>query len=82
MSMTDRGWGCGAAASRIGRIATDQQGAIVARSRKRSIILLEAECDATEYAMLWTLSTITGYAVSGIDGHLGTVADLLFDDTD
>lgn len=32
--------------------------------------------------MLWTLSTVTGYAVSGIDGHLGTVADLLFDDTD
>ena len=31
--------------------------------------------------MLWTSSTVKGYAVSGIDGHLGTVADLLFDDT-
>lgn len=30
--------------------------------------------------MLWATSTIKGYAISGIDGKLGTVTDLLFDD--
>lgn len=30
--------------------------------------------------MLWTAFKLKGYAVSGTDGHLGTVADLLFDD--
>jgi hypothetical protein len=30
--------------------------------------------------MLWTAAMMKGYAVSGIDGHLGTVSDLLFDD--
>lgn len=32
--------------------------------------------------MLWNASMMKGYLVSGIDGHLGTVSDLLFDDTD
>lgn len=31
--------------------------------------------------MLWTASMMNGYVVSGIDGDLGTVTDLLFDDT-
>lgn len=31
--------------------------------------------------MLWTAFGMKGYAVSGIDGNLGTVTDLLFDDT-
>ena len=31
--------------------------------------------------MLWAASMMKGYAVSGIDGKLGTVTDLLFDDT-
>ncbi len=30
--------------------------------------------------MLWTASMMKGYVVSGIDGHHGTVSDLLFDD--
>lgn len=30
--------------------------------------------------MLWDISILKGYAVSGSDGHLGTVSDLLFDD--
>ena len=30
--------------------------------------------------MLWTAAMMKGYAVSGTDGHLGTVSDLLFDD--
>ncbi len=30
--------------------------------------------------MLWTASIFKGYAVAGIDGHVGTVSDLLFND--
>jgi hypothetical protein len=30
--------------------------------------------------MLWTESMMKGYAVLGVDGHHGTVSDLLFDD--
>ena len=30
--------------------------------------------------MLWTAAMMKGYAVSGTDGRLGTVSDLLFDD--
>lgn len=30
--------------------------------------------------MLWTASIFKGYVVAGIDGHVGTVSDLLFDD--
>src|SRR6185437_253497 len=36
---------------------------------------------AKERAMLWNASMMTGYAVLGLDGHLGTVSDLLFDDS-
>jgi hypothetical protein len=38
--------------------------------------------NAKECAVLWDASMMKGYVVSGIDGHLGTVTDLLFDDTD
>jgi hypothetical protein len=31
--------------------------------------------------MLWNASMMKGYTVLGLDGHLGTVSDLLFDDT-
>jgi hypothetical protein len=33
-----------------------------------------------EEAMLWTAAMTMGYAVAGIDGRVGTVIDLLFDD--
>ena len=36
---------------------------------------------AKERAMLWNASMMNGYAVLGLDGHLGTVSDLLFDDS-
>jgi hypothetical protein len=36
--------------------------------------------NAREGAMLWTAAMMKGYAVSGTDGRLGTVSDLLFDD--
>jgi PRC-barrel domain len=31
--------------------------------------------------MLWNASAITGYAIAASDGQIGTVSDLLFDDT-
>jgi hypothetical protein len=31
--------------------------------------------------MLWDASAIRGYAIAGIDGHIGTVSDFLLDDT-
>lgn len=31
--------------------------------------------------MLWNASTINGYAISASDGKIGTISDLLFDDT-
>lgn len=31
--------------------------------------------------MLWTASKIKGYAISACDGKIGTVSDILFDDT-
>jgi hypothetical protein len=37
--------------------------------------------NAKEHAMLWNASMMKGYAVLGLDGHLGTVSDLLFDDS-
>jgi len=36
---------------------------------------------AKERAMLWNASIMNGYAVLGLDGHFGTVSDLLFDDS-
>jgi hypothetical protein len=34
-----------------------------------------------ESAMLWDLSKLTGYSIEAYDGGLGTVSDVLFDDT-
>jgi len=37
--------------------------------------------EAKEHAMLWTSSLLKGYAIAAKDGHIGTVSDFLFDDS-
>jgi sporulation protein YlmC with PRC-barrel domain len=52
------------------------------RGRRASKLLREPVPTLKETTMLWRASTLRGYEIQATDGRIGSVSDLLFDDTD